>query len=104
MQNIPEKYIDLPYTRQLNAYVLNEDRVKEISNSVDDTFTALSLEQYIMNYLPNKVIVRNYGVEISQWVIDNLNGIWAYDVNFQFDLIYYFREESDTILFKLRWG
>lgn len=103
MQNIPEKYINL--TRELNTHTLNEDRLKEISNSTDDTVAVLSLEQYIMNYLPNKVIVYKYG-EIGEipWIIDNLNGVWAHTVDFAFDFIFYFREESDAILFKLRWG
>lgn len=60
----------------------------------------------INEYLPHRVeLYTSLKTDMDtqyQWVRDNLQGIWAR--SFGRYRIYFFQNENDAILFKLRWG
>lgn len=69
-----------------------------------------NLEIDINAYLPYRVYLGHYSKTDMyvqhQYIKDNLQGIWACSVIMlaEFKQIYFFQNENDAILFKLRWG
>lgn len=89
-------------------FIINNTRQFDLELWIND----ITCDFEINDLFPYRVAVYDYDSSISNWITENLKDIWAgtqlnesmvTGVHRKYEF-YFFRNENDAVLFKLRWG
>lgn len=103
---------DMHYDCMVGLNKSNEYRVEIARKVTDGKETTVSKEEFAIHFLPSRVDIFDTEYESiidrHQWIIDNLKDVWSWSKRWSIaddkEMVYFFRDKNDALLFKLRWG